>query len=126
MAASPQCSAILGDFRGKRGVSKDVSYFDVACNSNNFQSRFAFNEGATLMKVTALICAAIFASTMAASAGTLDRTIRYAQARVCAQVISCGTKNGVRKEYPTPCAAEDDGATDIRPKTGATCEAATK
>lgn len=43
--------------------------------------------------------------------------------RVCPQVISCGTKDGERKEYPTPCAAEDDGATDIAPKTGETCSA---
>jgi hypothetical protein len=41
--------------------------------------------------------------------------------RLCAQVISCGTKNGQRKEYPTPCAAKDDGATHIAPKTGPTC-----
>jgi hypothetical protein len=49
---------------------------------------------------------------------------RLAQAdneQVCAQVISCGTKDGQRKEYPTPCAAEQDGATKIAPKTGATC-----
>jgi hypothetical protein len=42
--------------------------------------------------------------------------------RICAQVISCGTKAGQRKEYPTPCAAQDDGATNIAPKTGATCD----
>ena len=50
---------------------------------------------------------------------------RLAQAdpgRVCAEVIACGTKNGKRKEYPTPCAAQDDGATNIAPKTGPTCE----
>jgi hypothetical protein len=41
--------------------------------------------------------------------------------QVCAQVISCGTKDGKRKEYPTPCAAEQDGATNIAPKTGSTC-----
>jgi hypothetical protein len=40
---------------------------------------------------------------------------------LCAQVISCGTKNGQRKEYPTPCAAKDDGATHIAPKSGPTC-----
>ena len=40
----------------------------------------------------------------------------------CEQVISCGTKDGKRKEYPTPCDAKDDGATDISPRTGATCE----
>jgi hypothetical protein len=42
-------------------------------------------------------------------------------AALCAQVISCGTKNGQRKEYPTPCAAKDDGATHITPKSGPTC-----
>jgi hypothetical protein len=42
-------------------------------------------------------------------------------AALCAQVISCGTKNGQRKEYPTPCAAKDDGATNIAPKSGPTC-----
>ena len=42
-------------------------------------------------------------------------------ATLCAQVISCGTKNGQRKEYPTPCAAKDDGATHVTPKDGATC-----
>ena len=40
---------------------------------------------------------------------------------LCAQVISCGTKNGQRKGYPTPCAAKDDGATHIAPKSGPAC-----
>jgi hypothetical protein len=40
---------------------------------------------------------------------------------LCAQVISCGTKNGQRKEYPTPCAAKDDGATHMAPKSGPAC-----
>ncbi|WP_080664333.1 Kazal-type serine protease inhibitor family protein [Sinorhizobium meliloti] len=31
----------------------------------------------------------------------------------CVQVISCGLKDGKAKEYPTPCAAALDGATDI-------------
>jgi hypothetical protein len=51
--------------------------------------------------------------------------IRSAQAtdsKVCEQVISCGTKDGRRKEYPTPCAPRDDGATNITPKTGPTCD----
>lgn len=47
---------------------------------------------------------------------------RVAQSKECAQVISCGTKDGKRKEYPTPCDAEKDGATDVKPKTGPTCE----
>ncbi|MFZ3357710.1 MAG: hypothetical protein WA177_03020 [Xanthobacteraceae bacterium] len=43
-------------------------------------------------------------------------------ATMCAQVISCGTKDGKVREYPTPCAAKDDGATDVHPKAGASCE----
>ncbi|MGY4319455.1 hypothetical protein ACVWW1_008782 [Bradyrhizobium sp. JR3.5] len=51
--------------------------------------------------------------------------IRIAQEKTtCPQVIHCGTKNGVVKEYPTRCAAEEDGATNIAPKTGPTCPAA--
>jgi hypothetical protein len=41
---------------------------------------------------------------------------------MCAQVISCGTKDGDAKEYPTPRAARDDGATDIHPKSGPACD----
>jgi hypothetical protein len=40
---------------------------------------------------------------------------------LCAQVISCGTKSGKRKEYATPCPAKADGATHITPKSGPTC-----
>jgi len=43
-------------------------------------------------------------------------------AELCAQVISCGTKNGRRKEYPTPCAAKADGAIHIAPKSGPNCQ----
>jgi len=42
---------------------------------------------------------------------------------LCAQVISCGTKDGKVKEYPTPCNARDDGATGVHPKTGPACDA---
>jgi hypothetical protein len=45
---------------------------------------------------------------------------RLAQ-KFCIQVISCGTKDGKVKEYPTPCDARDDGATDIHPKSGPSC-----
>jgi len=41
----------------------------------------------------------------------------------CPQIIHCGTKNGGVKEYPTKCAAEADGATNIVPKTGPACPA---
>jgi hypothetical protein len=43
---------------------------------------------------------------------------------MCAQVISCGIKDGKVKEYSTPCDARDDGATNIHPKTGTSCDAA--
>ena len=45
------------------------------------------------------------------------------EGRMCAQVVSCGIKDGEPKEYPTPCAAEDDGATNVQPKTGGSCPA---
>lgn len=44
-----------------------------------------------------------------------------AATRVCIQVIACGMKYGKPKQYPNPCAAEDDGATDI--KVGQACPA---
>ncbi len=52
---------------------------------------------------------------------------RLAQApskTICVQVISCGTKDGKAREYPTPCDARDDGATNVHPKTGSACDAA--
>ena len=49
-----------------------------------------------------------------------EHKARVAQT-VCVQVISCGTKDGKRKEYPTPCAARDDGATNVAPKSGSPC-----
>ena len=81
------------------------------------------------MRLMALMCAISLIPATALSASASDRTGRVAQAAqsACEQVISCGTKNGVRKEYPTPCAARDDGATDIRPKIPSdSCGAATK
>jgi hypothetical protein len=74
---------------------------------------------AGLLIVTVAMMGSACAGDHAASPG-----IRLAQAKpgeMCAQVISCGTKNGKRQEYPTPCAAKDDGATDISPKSGPTC-----
>jgi hypothetical protein len=66
---------------------------------------------------------AIFLATAVASAQETNRpAVKLAQ-RVCAQVIHCGIKNGQPKEYPTRCAAQDDGATNIEPKTGPTCPA---
>ena len=47
--------------------------------------------------------------------------LQVSQVRMCAQLIHCGTKNGKVKQYPTRCAAEDDGATAIVPMSGASC-----
>ncbi len=75
-----------------------------------------------------IVALTIAAIAMTGSVGAAERAsspnTRLAQskpAEVCAQVISCGTKDGKRKEYPTPCAAKDDGATDIAPKSGPSC-----
>jgi len=37
-------------------------------------------------------------------------------------VIACGTKDGKRRQYPTPCAARDDGAKDVSPMEGGSCD----
>jgi hypothetical protein len=50
-----------------------------------------------------------------------ERRYELAQARPCPQVIHCGIKNGKMKEYPTVCAAQDDGATNIAPRQGSSC-----
>lgn len=79
----------------------------------------------TTRSLVLIALATILISGPAFAAGLRDH-LKMAQAKsdaACPQVISCGTKNGVRKEYPTPCAARDDGATDIKPRQGATCEA---
>jgi len=80
----------------------------------------------TTIPVLVLAIAGFLASAPASSneAMRLLADTRLAQAnsgRICAQVISCGTKDGKRKEYPTPCAAQDDGATNIAPRSGPTC-----
>ena len=40
----------------------------------------------------------------------------------CIQVIACGTKDGKRRQYPTPCDARADGAKDVSPMVGASCD----
>jgi hypothetical protein len=44
--------------------------------------------------------------------------------KFCVQVIACGTKDGRRRQYPTPCAARDDGAKDVSPMEGGSCNEA--
>ena len=81
-----------------------------------------------LKRVLAIAALVAAFAVPAASAGNVVRSsadTRLAEKqpdRVCAQVVSCGTKDGKRREYPTPCAASDDGATNIAPKTAPTCE----
>jgi hypothetical protein len=68
----------------------------------------------------ALGCVSLPSRPAAAQHG--ERFAQMTSKEMCAQVISCGTKDGKAKEYPTPCAARDDGATDIHPKSGAACD----
>jgi len=70
-------------------------------------------------------CIAIAAIGLALGGVSLPSRPAAAQStskEICAQVISCGTKDGKAKEYPTPCAARDDGATNIHPKTELDCD----
>jgi hypothetical protein len=60
-------------------------------------------------------------ATSAAADG--ERLAQSVSKPLCAQVISCGTKDGKVKEYPTPCDARNDGATNVHPRTGPTCDA---
>lgn len=79
----------------------------------------------TTRSVVLIALTAVSISGPAFAAGSRDQ-LKMAQAKTdaaCPLVIHCGTKNGVRKQYPTECAARDDGATDIKPRQGATCEA---
>lgn len=72
------------------------------------------------------ISVAALMSGLAEHAWSLDRPHKYpqtklAQARECPQVIHCGIKDKKAKQYPTKCAAEDDGATNIQPKGAGPC-----
>ena len=68
-----------------------------------------------------LALSSVATSTRPAAAQDPERLAQSMSKEMCAQIISCGTKDGKAKEYPTPCAARDDGATDIHPKTGSAC-----
>jgi len=46
---------------------------------------------------------------------------KAAEPQICIQVVACGTKDGKRRQYPTPCDARADGATDVAPMEGASC-----
>jgi hypothetical protein len=79
-----------------------------------------------MQTILALACvvAALLPAEGAYAYERIAADLRLAPAKpgaICAQVISCGTKNGKRQEYPTPCAAKNDGATHIAPKTGPAC-----
>ena len=65
----------------------------------------------TLWAIT--LVSGLVGSTNTSSAGEFvgaQNGVRIAQV-ACEQVISCGTKDGKRKEYPTPCAATRMGDT---------------
>jgi hypothetical protein len=91
-------------------------------------STAALTRSATIVTLIAMLAGpTAIEATAAAATARPDGAMRLAQQnsgsdRVCVQVISCGTKDGKRKQYPTPCAAKDDGATDIAPMTGPTCD----
>ena len=72
--------------------------------------------------VMASIGLAVSVATSARPVAAQERFAQMMSKEICAQVISCGTKDGKAKEYPTPCAARDDGATDVHPKTGSVCD----
>jgi uncharacterized membrane protein len=69
-----------------------------------------------------LALSSVATSTRPAAAQDPERLAQSVSKEMCAQVISCGTKDGKAREYPTPCAARDDGATNIHPKTGSACD----
>jgi hypothetical protein len=74
-----------------------------------------------------LMCAILLAAgdSLAKEIGLPGNGALVAQAsdsQVCAQVVACGTKDGKRRQYPTPCAARADGAKDVAPMTGASCD----
>jgi hypothetical protein len=60
--------------------------------------------------------------------GRPEKSLRVAETKepkFCIQVIACGTKDGKRRQYPTPCAARDDGAKDVSPlEGGGSCDEA--
>jgi hypothetical protein len=49
-------------------------------------------------------------------------TTKDGEIQFCIQVIACGTKDGKRRQYPTPCDARADGAKDVSPMVGASCD----
>ena len=76
--------------------------------------------------VSGIILAMLLAAG-AGQAGDFDqpgKSLRVAETKepkFCIQVIACGTKDGKRRQYPTPCAARDDGAKDVSPMEGGSC-----
>ena len=50
-------------------------------------------------------------------------TCRSINTSTCRHVISCGIVDGVNKQFPTPCDANDAGATNIVPMEGDSCPA---
>ena len=66
--------------------------------------------------------AACVAGAALLSGGAWAQKSASGRQEICQPIISCGIKNGKMKEYPDPCAARKDGATNIQVKTGPTCD----
>jgi hypothetical protein len=76
------------------------------------------------------VISAMLLAAGAGQANDLDRpekSVPVAETKeigLCVQVIACGTKDGRRRQYPTPCAAWDDGAKDVSPMEDGSCDGA--
>jgi hypothetical protein len=67
------------------------------------------------------LIAAILMAASFARAGDTAPPKKDGEPQFCVQVIACGTKDGKRRQYATPCDARADGATDVAPMEGASC-----
>jgi hypothetical protein len=74
----------------------------------------------TLAAILAGCCIFTMGAAQSREAGQ-GRRYELAQTRQCPEVVHCGVKDGKVKQYPTRCAAEDDGATNIAPMQGSSC-----
>jgi len=71
--------------------------------------------------LAAIVCTLAFLGVAFSAERSETRPPKLAQARICLPAIHCGIKDGKAKEYPTNCAAEDDGATNITAKGAGPC-----
>jgi hypothetical protein len=80
--------------------------------------------------VLSVVISAMLPTAGAGQAHDLDRqgkgllVAETKEVKFCILVVACGTKDGRRRQYPTPCAARDDGAKDVSPMEGGSCDEA--